>query len=487
MLAAEPGPAASTSYRPSGSPADLSDLGRLARLRDPQVEPIAFGQPDTPRHEADGGLLLAEAFGPGILQHMWFARASERTNPMAERIRILIDGRSRHSLDITLAELGSGLHPHFPRPLAVEGAGGLAVDVPIAFRDGCRIVAYGWSDRPYRITGISLPDAEGLVTFTETPSKIVRDELERARLLWSRPEDLGAAGVRDAESAVFKVAGEARSTHVFLLPDGPRTVRSFEVRPEAGTDEAWRSARLRLTWDGESPGEAGIDLTLGLAFGQGAGTGSESGPTRSVLVGPSEDGEGWSNRFPMPYRRQALLQIDAERPLKGTIRLRTVSGVEEGAGYFRAEEREARVLATGGDFEWGDERGRGHYVGAFLIAGPITGATTGSRGGVRFFLDGRSPLALMGLDEFFVGGGIAATGLPDRGPGVSSSRGASPTRVEGERIRVASYRWHLSDPVPYARSMTVRVEPGDGNTFAGGDCLAVFWYSEHPGPFRSGR
>ena len=55
-----------------------------------------------------------------------------------------------------------------------------------------------------------------------------------------------------------------------------------------------------------------------LAFGWVEG----AKPYQSLLLG--QHGGTWYNRFPMPYRRQAIVRIDTEKPLKGTMRVWTI-------------------------------------------------------------------------------------------------------------------------------------------------------------------
>ena len=87
LLAAPPNdkPAVIGGYAPSGSPVDLYDLGRLARLRDPRVRALSFSSYDRTGGNDDGfdgtysklrveegNSVLAELEGPGIIQRIWF-------------------------------------------------------------------------------------------------------------------------------------------------------------------------------------------------------------------------------------------------------------------------------------------------------------------------------------------------------------------------------------------------------------------------------
>src|SRR5262249_29907188 len=159
-------------------------------------------------------------------------------------------GRRRPALDLAVEDLAAGRHPHFPRPLAGRVASGVFSDVPIAFRSGCRIVLDGphaCSD-PAQLSAIALPDAVGITSFQEELSPTERAQLGRAVTGWSKPQGLVAPDRVATETSEYLVDGIARSTHRFLMPAGPRTIRAVEIAVAPGTDDAWRAARWRLTW-----------------------------------------------------------------------------------------------------------------------------------------------------------------------------------------------------------------------------------------------
>jgi hypothetical protein len=277
---------------------------------------------------------------------------------------------------------------------------------------------------------------------------------------WSRPQDLVTADRLPIETSEYIVDGIARSTHRFLMPAGPRTIRALEITIARGTGEAWRAARLRLTWE-ETGAGAGVDLPAGFLFARPP----DVGPFQSVLM--EQNGSTWSNRFPMPYRRQAFLQIDAEAAIRGTIRVRTVPGTAPEDGYFRAVYRELPAKSLRVQPGRSERAGRGHYAGMLLAArGPA----------------GSDPHAVIpGLGTELI---LAADASRPAGWEISPAVGFFRGPGDATPQPIAAYRWHATDPLPIDRPLRAMIE---GNAVlapgtAGHAALAVFWYSEQPGP-----
>ncbi len=180
------------------------------------------------------------------------------------------------------------------------------------------------------------------------------------------------------ERAEYPVESASRSTLVYALPAGPRTVRALEIVPDPATVSAWRSARVRLTWDSDDPDPAlaAVDLPLVLAFGR------------------CDDPSAWVNRLPMPYRNRALLRIDTEAPLVGRIRVGSTQAVDPDAGYLRGAVWDASRRLKGS--------GRGHIVGAIpelsTELGSIMGLLTVGEE-VRPILNSNGPRSFWRLDD----------------------------------------------------------------------------------------
>ncbi len=309
----------------------------------------------------------------------------------------------------------------------------------------------------------------GLTPAAAEPGPGPAAELARVARLGVAPgRDAAPPGATATETAEYAAESAARGELSYALPAGPRTVRALEVEPSPATAEAWRLARLRLTWEDDDPWSDGsaVDLPLGLVFGRGSGLPA----VESAAVGTANG--AWVNRFPMPYRTRALLRVSTDRPIEGRIRVRTTRGVAADAGYFRGDRLSSRPRAavTG--------RGRGHLAGIFAVTEGPAPAGPG-----RLVVDGKP------------GGSLAATlGIDARrdparsGPG--PVRGVLFPAGDAGRpaARSAAYRWFLVAPVAFEDSFAIEAgaDPGDAPAPASVQTAAVFWYSESPGGLRGG-
>ena len=442
--------------------------------------------------------ILAETKGPGIIQRLWFAPATldqaASVEPIRGRLRIQLDHQSQPVLDVPLADLFAAQHPHFPGTLMRECGGCFIGYVPIPFRDGCLVTVEGKAALQYEISVLSVPSAEGLGAFPSQPTPEEANALQLARTLWQEPEALfenvpsfSAQRLRRAlslwkqlQEAEYPVEGSERSTQLFALPPGPRTIRSLDAIIDPKTTENWRKARLRLVWEADDVSQSAIDLPMGEFFAQAP----RSLPYRALMAGANEN--VWSNRFPMPYRGRALLQIDADGPIKGAIRIRSVRGAEPGAGYFRAVGRDVTPTGPEQRVEWLNETGRGHLVGTFVTAKGRGDRASWLGQTLSLSADDRAPFPLgTDLAREFNGAWPEVKGGLDQARAFPLS-GFPVYRREGESWSLAAYRWRLSDPVPFEHSIALRVEPAaDGTTRVDKARAALFWYSERSGPVRA--
>jgi hypothetical protein len=313
-----------------------------------------------------------------------------------------------------------------------------------------------------------------VVTFVNPPTDTQRKALAAAAKMWDSCGDLAAMGVTDAEETTSAGSIEAGETVDVELPPGPRVVRAIYLKGNREDAASAGDVRLAIRWDGaEKPA---VDLPLDFLFCQAMGP----GPFQSLLVGATE--QGWYNFMPMPYEKSAKITLTAAKPVAGEIVVVTTPPPAWTAkpGYFHAVYNESLPTKKDVFHPWLTREGRGHYLGTYL-------ATAGHKktempiwleGDEWFTCDGEMRIHGTGSEDHFNCGWYAVPGRLN-GPCAFPTHGFSIyDRVDGFS-RAAAFRWHVSDPVPYEKSIEAKIEHGATNNVNANYRSAAFFYDEN--------
>ena len=100
-------------------------------------------------------------------------------------------------------------------------------------------------------------------------SKLVDLQLLAEALVRTRPPVLeGGRGAKRWSSSIprWPVPGQRRQARDATVQSagGSGTIRSLEILATPQTVDSWRTARLRLVWDGDDVSEPSVDASLGL-------------------------------------------------------------------------------------------------------------------------------------------------------------------------------------------------------------------------------
>ncbi len=255
----------------------------------------------------DGNSVLATMRGAGCIQRIWFTHSQHRSagllNLKREHIKVFVDGREDPVIDVPLEDLFAGALPAFPQPLVGEGQGGYYCYVPVAYRDGCKVVVEGTGVRFYQITYRSFASSTNVASFCMTPTSEQAEALQRAIYAWTNPGDLQTLDLQEPIHVEVPLTLEAGQSKRVALPAGPSMVRAVLV---GGTAEALRGlvgTQIQFAWD--QAGNAAVDMPAEYFFGQAL----QPPPYRSLLVGVTAD--GWYNFMPMPYQTAGSLTVTA--------------------------------------------------------------------------------------------------------------------------------------------------------------------------------
>jgi len=281
---------------------------------------------------------------------------------------------------------------------------------------------------------------------------------------WASPENptaapgAGARENRGAKGHAFETIPVGGS---LVLADiaGAGTIDRIWMTIEDRSPEALRGIRLEMFWDGAAT--PAVSAPLGDFFLHGAGA---MVPMETALLA-SPEGRSFVSYIPMPFRRGARIVVTNEAPRQVNlifydVDYHTVRHQPDDALYFHAWWNREQATTLGRDFRILPRiEGRGRFLGAgvTVLTNPVYGNAWWGEGEVKIFLDGdrdHPSLAGTGTEDYI---------------GTAWGQGAYINRYQGAPIatwdgggRWTFYRFHIPDPIFFARGIEVRLQQMGG-------------------------
>lgn len=257
---------------------------------------------------------------------------------------------------------------------------------------------------------------------------------------------------------------------VLLDLDGPGVVRRLWITVASRDPHYLRRISVEMYWDGET--NPSVRAPLGDFFGDGF----DKPHYASLVMGVTSG--GFFTYLPMPFAHHARIVA------------RNGTGRAIDAFYFNADvelpESLPGPLATFHAWWHRDPRttgkephlvldahGSGHFVGMSLNAESFDGGLGFLEGDERFFIDGSFRGQGTGTEDYFNAGWYF-----DQGTFAAPFHGL--VVKDTERGRIAAYRWHLPDPVPFQDSIRVDIEHGHANSEVADYATMAYWYQTEP-------
>jgi len=243
---------------------------------------------------------------------------------------------------------------------------------------------------------------------------------------------------------------------------------------------------LRMYWDGEE--KPSVETPIGDFFGIGHGM---DVPFESLPVTVTSDGRGRNCYWPMPFRKSARITVTNEgsKPIGAFyyyVDWQKVPRLPRKTAHFHAMYRQEFPTVMGRNYLIADIEGRGHYVGTVQSVRQHLASWWGE-GDDFFFIDGEQEPSLRGTgseDYFCDGWGFREMSTPYYG---------APLVQPYEPYNCCSvYRWHLTDPILFDKSLRVEIEHKgvtfneDGSIKSGFEereddfATVAFWYQTEP-------
>ena len=272
-----------------------------------------------------------------------------------------------------------------------------------------------------------------------------------------------------------------------------------------GSEHYLRDMVLRMYWDGEA------DPSVEVPFGDFFGLGHERPRFFHSLLVSVNPGTGvvgtigFNSYFPMPFGRGARLTLTNEGAAPvGVwyhIDYEKFDTLDDNVGRFHAQWRRENPTTAVGEHKNvtihdavnldGEENyvileaeGRGNVVGYFLNVDNVAAGRYGGdddtwygEGDDMIFIDGEEwPPSLHGTGSEEIFGGGACPNTEYAGPYTGF-------HVVGNRDyvgKVSMYRFFVTDPIRFQKSVRVTIEHGHANNMANDYSSCAFWYQSEP-------
>jgi hypothetical protein len=269
------------------------------------------------------------------------------------------------------------------------------------------------------------------------------------------------------------VAIPAGATVVIADLKGPGVIVGMWCTVASPDTHFLRRTVLRCYWDGESA--PSVEVPLGDFFG----TGFQYKQYVTQYLGMSSG--GYYCYFPMPFNGSARIEVGNETGEEITsfyyhIDYQQLSRpLEPDVAYFHAAwHREPRTNPHH-SYTVLEAEGRGHFVGLNMSMQSYNNDTQYLEGDEEVFVDGeaRPSIAGTGTEDYFNSGWYFNQGefaAPYHGLIVKD------TKLQ----RIAAYRFHILDAIPFARSLKFNIEHGDQNVEIADYSSTAYWYQIEP-------
>jgi len=233
--------------------------------------------------------------------------------------------------------------------------------------------------------------------------------------------------------------------------EGPGVITHIWMTSHAGWVGELNALVLRIYYDDSK--EPGVEVPLGDFFAVGHG---KPASVESIPVQVSPTGS-LSCCWRMPFRKNARIVVTNDNPDRSTglywqVDWMQLQDLPAGTPYFYARYRQEYPAVAGRDYLLADLTGSGWYVGTVMS---VTLGQSGwfGEGDDFFYIDGETVPSLQGTgsEDYF----NDAWGFRTRtGPWFGQPRWAG--EIPGDSG--VCYRWHLPDPVYFAKSLKVEIE-----------------------------
>ena len=255
--------------------------------------------------------------------------------------------------------------------------------------------------------------------------------------------------------------------------EGPGVITQIWVTIASPDKHFLRRIVLRMYWDGEE--NPSVEVPIGDFFG----TGFQYRHYTTPFVGMSSG--GYYSYFPMPFDKSARIEVVNEtgqevHSFYYHIDYHKLNGsLDPSVAYFHASwHREVRTDPNR-YYTLLEAEGEGHLVGVNMSMQSYDRGLQFLEGDEMIYVDGETTPSLKGTgtEDYFNSGWYFNTG-----------EFAAPYHgliIKDDSLgRIAAYRFHILDAVPFKESIRALIEHGDRNVEVADYSSTAYWYQKEP-------
>ncbi len=262
-------------------------------------------------------------------------------------------------------------------------------------------------------------------------------------------------------------------TAIIAEIDGPGVITRIWVTIDSRDPHFLRRILLRMYWDDEE--NPSVEVPVGDFFG----TGFEYKHYIAEYLGMSSG--GYYCYFPMPFNKKARIEVVNETGQEiyafyyHIDYQKLEESLDHDVAYFHAQWR--RELRTNSDENYIilDAQGEGHFVGCNMSMQAYKKSLWYLEGDEMVYVDGQKFPSIYGTgtEDYFTSGWYFKDGefsAPFHGLIIKDE----------ENARIAAYRHHIPDPIPFKKSIQFTIEHGHGNEEICDFSSTAYWYQKEP-------
>jgi hypothetical protein len=250
--------------------------------------------------------------------------------------------------------------------------------------------------------------------------------------------------------------------------DGPGVITHIWLTINASDLRVGRTLVMRMYWDGQD--EPAVESPLGDFFAVGHGVRRY---VDSLPVSVTSDGRAFNCYWAMPFAKHAKVTLsndsmDYKVGVYWYVDYEKLPALPPDTAYFHAQYRQEFPAKQDQNYLILDAQGSGHYVGTVLSVYMRSKGWFGE-GDDFFYIDGEAEPSLRGTgteDYFCDAWAFREFNRPYYGV----------VMFDGFEVgdRVSVYRWHIKDPIRFAKSLKVEIEHKGGMTDEQGKTVSYF-------------